>query len=37
MISYVKEKKDNNMPKRCFTDGILAEKDAIDQKIIFHA
>jgi len=32
-----KNKKDNNMPKRCFVDGILAENDAIDWKTISHA
>ncbi len=37
MISYVKNKKDNNVPKRCFDDGILAKNDAIDQKTSSHA
>ena len=37
MISYEKEKKNNNMSKRCFTDGILAENDVIDHKTISHA
>ena len=37
MISYEKEKKNNNMPKRCFTDSMLAENDAIDHKTISHA
>ena len=37
MISYEKEKKNNNMPKICFTDGILAENDVIDRKTISHA
>ena len=37
MISYAKKKNDNNMPKRCFVDGILAENDAIDLKTIYLA
>ena len=37
MTSYAKKKKDNNMPKRCFVDGILAENDVIDHKTISHA
>jgi len=37
MISYEKEKKNNNMPKICFTDIMLAENDAIDHKTISHA
>ena len=32
MISDAKKKKNNNIPKRCFTDGILAENDVIDLK-----
>ena len=37
MISYAKKKKDNNMPKTCFANGILVENDVIDRKIISHA
>ena len=33
----MKKKKNDNMPKRCFTNGILAENDAIDLKTISHA
>ena len=36
MISYAKKKKDDNMPKRCFTDSMLAENDEIDHKTISH-
>ena len=35
--SLYKMKKDNNMLKRCFADGILAENDAIEHKTISHA
>ena len=37
MISDEKEKKNNNMSIRCFTDSILAENDAIDHKTISPA
>jgi len=32
-----KRKNNNNMPKRCFADGILAENDVIDLKTISYA
>ena len=36
MISYEKEKKDNNIKKRCFIEGILAKNDVIDHKTVSH-
>ena len=35
--SLCKMKKDNNMLKRCFADGTLAENDVIDHKTISQA
>ena len=35
--SLCKTKRDNNMLKRYFADGILAENDVIDRKTISHA